>query len=348
MLINVAAVVPVSFREIEMPHFNKQRGKWMAQVVINGVKHRSQHETKAAAKQWELDKKKELENVVPQPGSITLLELSEKYLAHARSRFSVKTINEKLLAFRQLFADVDQHLLVVDLHKGQVLEHFTRQAQSRSGNAANKDRKNLVAAWNWAAQHLPDFPARNPFLTDQFPEDRSPRYVPPEKDFWAVYEAAESDQDKLMLLCFLHLAARKQEVLRLRCDDVDLDRQQIRLATRKRKDGSLHYDWLPMSRRLYQDMSLHMRFAQGPWVFPDPQTGEPYISRQRWLPRLCRKAEVKEFGLHGIRHLSASILMANKVSLIDVQTILRHENLTTTQRYVHRLESVRKIVEIFR
>jgi integrase len=77
-------------------------------------------------------------------------------------------------------------------------------------------------------------------------------------------------------------------------------------------------------------------------------TGEPYISRQRWLPRLCRKAEVKEFGLHGIRHLSASILMANNVSLIDVQTILRHENLTTTQRYVHRLESVMKVVELFR
>ncbi|MGR0479829.1 MAG: tyrosine-type recombinase/integrase [Candidatus Electronema sp. V4] len=65
------------------------------------------------------------------------------------------------------------------------------------------------------------------------------------------------------------------------------------------------------------------------------------------MPKLCRLAGVKEFGLHGIRHLSASILIRAKVSLLDVQTILRHTNLTTTQRYVHRLESVRKAIEVF-
>ncbi|MGR0479877.1 MAG: tyrosine-type recombinase/integrase [Candidatus Electronema sp. V4] len=73
----------------------------------------------------------------------------------------------------------------------------------------------------------------------------------------------------------------------------------------------------------------------------------PYFERSKWLPKLCRLAGVKEFGLHGIRHLSASILIRAKVSLLDVQTILRHTNLTTTQRYVHRLESVRKAIEVF-
>ncbi|MCI5207708.1 MAG: hypothetical protein D3910_02690 [Candidatus Electrothrix sp. ATG2] len=53
-------------------------------------------------------------------------------------------------------------------------------------------------------------------------------------------------------------------------------------------------------------------------------------------------------ALHGIRHLSASILISNKVSLLDVQTILRHKNLTTTQRYVHRLEDVRPAVKVFK
>ncbi|MCW5200090.1 tyrosine-type recombinase/integrase, partial [Desulfobulbus sp. F1] len=52
-------------------------------------------------------------------------------------------------------------------------------------------------------------------------------------------------------------------------------------------------------------------------------------------------------GLHGIRHLSASILITHKVSLLDVQTMLRHTNLTTTLRYVHRLENVRKAIEVF-
>ncbi len=330
-----------------MPYFNKQRDTWMAQVVVNGHKLRSQHPTKAAAVQWEVDRKRELEQAAPPSAALTLRAWAEAYLAFSAEKHSRKTLDEKKLAFRQLFASIAPETAAADLHKGAALAHFADQARSRSGNAANKDRKNLAAAWSWAAEYLPDFPARNPFLTSRFPEDRRARYMPPEKDFWAVYEQAERGQDQLMLLCFLHLAARKQEIFRLRREDVDLSRNQVRLLTRKRKDGSEHLDWLPMTVRLRRAMARHLVETSGPWVFPDPRTGEPYLSRQRWLPGLCRKAGVKEFGLHGIRHLSASILIASKVSLLDVQAVLRHTNLTTTQRYVHRLESVRKAIEVF-
>jgi integrase len=170
---------------------------------------------------------------------------------------------------------------------------------------------------------------------------------PPEKDFRTVLKTAETYQDKAMLLCFLHLAARKSELFRLKRDDVDLDRRQVRRRTRKRKDGSEHLEWLPISSKLLPVLAGHLARTSGPWVFPDPQTGLPYLERGKWLPRLCRKAGVREFGLHGIRHLAASILIARKVSLLDVQAILRHANLTTTQRYVHRMDSIKKAVEVF-
>jgi len=332
-----------------MPYFNKQRGTWAAQLVVNGVKLRSQHPTKEAAEEWERKKREVLSEQPeePAPGHLTLAQFAQLYLEQARGRFSAKTVWEKEHAFQLLFDSISPETDVFHLHKGLVLSHFARQARSRSGNAANKDRKNLVAAWSWAAQHIPSFPGLNPFLTDRFPEKRCPRYVPPEKDFRAVLRRAETDQDKVMLLCFLHLAARRNELFRLRCDDVDLDRRQVRLCTRKRRDGSEHFDWLPMSSKLSAAMSEHLACISGPWVFPDPQTDQPYVARQQWLARLCRKAKVKEFGLHGIRHLSASILVAKKVSLLDVKGILRHKNLTTTQRYVHRLETMRNAVEVF-
>lgn len=328
-----------------MPHFNAQRNKWMAQIVVNGQKLRRQFETKADARRWEIEKKDELDKAAPL--CLTLRAWADAYLSFSAEKHSMKTVKEKKLAFRTLFAAVSSETPAAELRKGAALAHFSAQARERSGYAANKDRKNLVAAWSWAAEYLPDFPARNPFLTERFSEERSPRYVPPEKDFWAVFDQAGSDQDSLMLLCFLHLAARKQEIFRLRREDVDLTWNQVRLFTKKRKDGSEHFDWLPMSNRLRKAMARRLAVLPGPWVFPDPRTGEPYLARQRWLARLCRKAKVKPFGLHGIRHLSASILVSAKVSLLDVQAILRHTNLTTTQRYVHRLESVRKAIEVF-
>ena len=74
---------------------------------------------------------------------------------------------------------------------------------------------------------------------------------------------------------------------------------------------------------------------------------KPYLARQRWIRRLCAYAGVKPFGLHGVRHLSASILVNAGVSLPVVQRILRHQSIKTTERYVHRLGSVRKALEVF-
>ncbi len=333
-----------------MPYWNKPRKKWIGQVVFEGKKYQSQHETEQAARRWELRKKTILEiesgTILP-TGTVSLTDLAEKYLDYADSKFTRKTYNEKKLAFRMLFRSVNSDLDVALLHQGIVLDHLSRQHEERSGCSANKDRKNLIAAWNWAVRYIPEFPESNPFMTDRFPEKHSPRQVPSEEDFRKVHDVAESEQDALMLLCYLHLAARKTEIFQLRTEDVDLAHRRISLATRKRKDGSLHYDSLPMTDRLHREFSRYIPSVSGHWMFPNPVTGLPYVSRQRWLSGLCCRAGVKEFGLHGIRHLSASILINARVSLLDVQAILRHKNLTTTQRYVHRLESVRKAVKVF-
>ncbi|MGB5686833.1 MAG: tyrosine-type recombinase/integrase [Candidatus Electrothrix sp.] len=318
-------------------------------MKIKGKRIRSQHESEQEAAQWEEQKLNELGIQSNQPiATVSLLELATKYLDYADSKFIRKTYNEKKLAFRMLLKSVNPYMDAAELHKGDVLVHLAQQAKQRSGYSANKDRKNLVAAWNWAVEYIPGFFFPNPFLVERFPEVRSNRYVPPEEDFWKVYEAAESEQDALMLLCYLHLAARKSEIFLLKTEDVDLRARRIRLATRKRRDGSQHYDWLPMTDRLYREFFDFLPTVTGEWVFLNSLTELPYASRQRWVPRLCKKAGVKEFGLHGIRHLSASILISNKVSLLDVQTILRHKNLTTTQGYVHRLEDVRSAVKVFK
>ncbi len=159
-----------------MPYFNKQRGSWMAQVVVDGRKLRSQHPTKAAAVQWEVDCKRELEKAPPPSNALTLREFSALYLVHAE-KFAYKTRHEKQLAFRLLMESVSPDTPVSELRKGDILAHFAAQSRTRSGNAANKDRKNLITAWSWAVEHLPDFPARNPFLTARFPEDRRPRKI---------------------------------------------------------------------------------------------------------------------------------------------------------------------------
>ena len=118
-----------------------------------------------------------------------------------------------------------------------------------SGNAANKDKKNLRAAWNFGIKYL-DMPKDDPFVAvESFPVTQQPRYVPPEKDFWKVHDVAEGE-DKVLLLTFLFTGARRNELFSLKWDDVDLANSKVRLWTRKRKGGSFEYDWLPLIERL--------------------------------------------------------------------------------------------------
>jgi hypothetical protein len=79
----------------------------------------------------------------------------------AKVRFSTKTYKEKVSMFKRFFKVIDPKMPVAKLKPGDVLKYVVKQKEERSGYAANKDRKNLVAAWNWGMKYL-DPPCRVP------------------------------------------------------------------------------------------------------------------------------------------------------------------------------------------
>ena len=52
------------------------------------------------------------------------------------------------------------------------------------------------------------------------------------------------------------------------------------------------------------------------------------------MKKLCKRAGVKAFGWHAIRHLTAVILYKSGEPVSKIQKILRHQHPTTTERYV--------------
>ncbi len=66
------------------------------------------------------------------------------------------------------------------------------------------------------------------------------------------------------------------------------------------------------------------------------------------MKTLCKKAGVKYFRFHPIRHSGASILDYNNVSTGSIQRILGHENRTTTEIYLHSIgEAEKEAMETF-
>lgn len=227
------------------------------------------------------------------------------------------------------------------------MSYIVKQSKERSGCSANKDRKNLVASWHWGMKYMkPQLPGPNPCAVERMQEIRHPRYVPPEEDVWRVYDAAEG-QDQVMMLAYIHLCDCRRELFRLRWeDDDDFENRRIRLSTRKRQDGSMEYDWLPMTDALYDSLMEHRQATESEWVFLNPETEQPFRERTRWMKALCMKAWVKPFGLHAIQRLNPSLLAKYGVPAMQIMTILRRKRLSTTQRYLHQLGDVKEALQL--
>jgi integrase len=319
-----------------MPY--KRGEKWVAQVRKEGERKEKVFLTKKEALEWEVEtKKKSPDAWNKKTDTICLGDWAQAYLDHAESMFVFKTYDEKRSMFRRFFKEVEPSLPVSGLTPAKVMKYIENQKKARSGNAVNKDRKNLVAGWHWGMKyHEPKLPVPNPCLVEKMPEVRHPRYVPPEEDFWRVYNLAQG-QDKIMLLAFLHLAARRGEIFRITLSDLDFENDRIRLWTRKREGGTLEYNWLPMTEELCDALSWwlenrpvkdkkHVFYGLDDTPFCREHYGKPFMYRLQFMRRICDKAGVKRFGFHAIRHLSASILYKLGYRVATIQ-VTRQRNL---------------------
>ena len=128
--------------------------RWKGRIQKLGQMRQKLFDTRAAALGWE----------ATTDTVCSLKSWAERYLGHA-AKYDRKTFNEKRQALQKLFAAtigqgkavqliVNPLAPVASLTPGKVLAALRVQFESRSGNTANKDRKHLMAAWNWGIRYL--------------------------------------------------------------------------------------------------------------------------------------------------------------------------------------------------
>lgn len=325
-----------------MPYFDKKKRKWVAVFKHGGKRETRLCETNREAKRWESEKWKQASQSKTPTG--TALETAyNDYLDYAKARYIHNTFIEKLAIGGRFLRFVGASTAVSEITPKIVQDFILRSAAESSHNRANRDRKNLLAFWNWMVRFY-DLPANPVSKSDKLPHDAKEQYVPPEEDILKVLSVCDR-KERLFILCYLHTAARRSEIFRLKwTEDVNFERKEIRLGTRKRKDGSMEYEWLPMTEELCSELLWWYgarRFKGSPylWVVEEgPYAGQPYSYRHKFLPGLCKRAGVPVFKFHALRRYAASILADKfKISSKTIQRILRHKNLSTTEKYIKAL-----------
>lgn len=331
-------------------------------VIMEKLFPDSSKKSRTEAIRWELEALKSInQQTTSTEYFATVGEWINGYLDFASSRFVKKTIDDKTLAFKRMAANesitIDTPVANISVRIAEAI--LKKCNDDVSGYSANKVRKNLSAAWLWGSKYIDNFPGKNPFaMVDPFPEIESPRYVPPEDDFWKLYEFISNQpgviaqQDKTILTTYLHCAGRRGEIWSLKLNDLDFYNQRIRLWTKKRKHGHFQSDWLPMTSDLASALKAwvktratlntndkqHVFISLNDSPFCVDYYGLPFKERRHFMIKNCIRAGItRPFGFHAIRHLTASILFRKGYRLATIQSILRHQSQSTTERYLRSL-----------
>lgn len=127
---------------------------------------------------------------------------------------------------------------------------------------------------------------------------------------------------------------RVGEAVRLRINDIDSKRMQIRVVQSKgRKD---RYTLLS-KKTLVTLRSYYVPYRPQKWLFEGPDGG-PYSdsSIQAILRASVKRAGIKKrVTVHTLRHSFATHLLENGVDLRYIQSLLGHSSSTTTEIYTH-------------
>lgn len=162
---------------------------------------------------------------------------------------------------------------------------------------------------------------------------RKERYLSGEEAKRLIESLQQSDNSMLQFIVpmLILTGARKNEVLYARWEDFNLEQRIWRIPMSK--SGKARH--VPISDGVLRLLDSMPRKDDCPWMFANPKTGKPYKSIFNSWHTARKKVGLSDVRVHDLRHSFASFLVNSGRSLYEVQKILGHSQISTTQRYAH-------------
>jgi integrase len=142
---------------------------------------------------------------------------------------------------------------------------------------------------------------------------------------------SDNPQLKYIVALLLLTGCRKRELLDAQWEHFDLERCSWRIPMSK--SGKPRH--VPLSDNVLFILSQLPRFDDCTYILPNPKTKQPFNTVFCSWNTARKQAGMPDLRMHDLRHSFASFLVNAGRSLYEVQNILGHSQLNTTQRYAH-------------
>ncbi len=165
--------------------------------------------------------------------------------------------------------------------------------------------------------------------------DRAPRSIPDQ--LWGgLFEATTCDRDRALLSFYVSSGARASELLELRLEHVDWAGKRIWVVAK----GSRTLQEIPASPEAFAYLALYLdkhglpQEDQPVWRARHGRLRPLTYSAMRAVLNRANAKLGTNWTLHDLRHTAAARMAGDpQLSIVEVQAVLRHRHLSTTERY---------------
>ena len=164
------------------------------------------------------------------------------------------------------------------------------------------------------------------------------------------YLSAE-EEDALIEACAPHLrpivivalntGMRKGEIFGLQWKLVDFRNRTIRIEKSKNNESRI----IPMNELIFEVLRKQRKLNKKEYIFVN-KNGKPYTDVKHSFASALKRAGIRDFRFHDLRHTFASNLVMSGADIVTVKELLGHKSIKMTMRYSHLSQQHKKeIVE---
>jgi integrase len=260
--------------------------------------------------------------------------MTERYMPFVKGYKRSWDCDDSLLRNHLLPALGKKYLDEITKHDVVVFHHGMR-AKGYAAGTCNRCLIMLRYAMNlaikWEIPGITKNPTKDAALFEN--NNKKERFLS-HSEAQSLYEAVKkSDNPMLQYIVpmLILTGARKREVLDAKWEDFDLVRRQWRIPMTK--SGRPRH--VPLSEGVLQLLDSIPQGESCEHVFANPKTKKAYVSIFYSWDTARKSVGLGDVRIHDLRHSFASFLVNAGRSLYEVQKILGHTQIKTTQRYAH-------------
>lgn len=281
----------------------KENGKWLVQVQIDGKRRSKEFETKEEALYWASGIKTGQKEAARRPSSLTVEKAIEKYIETKSSILSPSTIRG-YKGIKESRIEEIKTTQLSDLTHDKVQRWVNSLAKNHSPKTVANAHGLLSAVLR---EYHPDM-----VLHTTLPQKVRPDIqIPTEQELIRIIDAARGTRYELPITLAIWLGLRQSEIVGLTWSCIKGDTLQIRQAIVMGEDGPTQKGTKSYSGKReirippYIQSLLDAQPRDNAFIVN--LSGKAIYSG---FSRICEKAGVPHFRFHDLRHANASVMLA--------------------------------------